>query len=234
MNSSNTLLITEDELIGLVSGSLPESEFDRVSRAVSASSELLKRLEQLEFIRDGLMHEFEPTYTEAEDKQAAQHILQKLDAPPLLPSVATPQYVPSAHAGGKPWKPPKRARWLYGALAAQALCILGLGVIALPMLHLTSTSEQSVARSDDAPVYRSTGAPEGSVMFVVNFAPTVTEREIRSLLLAAYATIVSGPTQLGEYRLAVEGNKADAALKKLQNVAAVESVKVENAKVVRP
>lgn len=226
MNSSNTPLITEDELIGLVSGSLPESEFGRVSRAVSASPELLKRLEQLELIREGLAQEFEPTYTEDEDKKAAQHILQKLGVPQPLAPDAKPQYVPSAHAGGKPWKPPKRARWLYGALAAQAFCILGLGVIAMPTLRGSVGSPPPlVVHSGDAPVYRSMGLSASTVLLSVHFAPTATESEIRGLLLDAEALIVSGPTQIGEYQLAVAGNKAEAALKKLQSAAFLESAK---------
>jgi hypothetical protein len=227
----NNEIITEDELIGLVSGSLPESEFDRVSLAVAASTELLARLEQLELIREGLAQEFEPTYTDAENKQAAQKMLQQLDAPQLEAPPPKPQYVPTPHAGGKPWKPPKRTRWLYGAIAAQALCILGLGVIALPTLQSKMGSQPSLVaqngvQNGEVPVYRSLGMPAGALLLAVQFAPTATEREIRGLLLDAEALIVSGPTQLGEYQLAVAGNKADAALKKLQSAAFVESAKI--------
>jgi hypothetical protein len=223
--------ITEDELIGLVSGSLPEAEFERVSSAVAASPELLARLEQLELIRDGLAQDFEPIYTDAENKQAAQKMLRQLDAPQLEVPPPKPQYVPTPHAGGKPWKPPKRTRWLYGALAAQAFCILGLGVIALPVLQSNvGNPPPLVAQNDvqggDAPIYRSVGVPAGAVLLAVQFAPTATEREIRGLLLDVQALIVSGPTQLGEYQLAVLSNKADAALKKLQGAAFVESAKL--------
>ena len=244
MNSNtafNAQPITEDELIGLVSGSLPEAEFDRVTQAVAASPELLARLDQLERIREGLAQGFEVSYSDAENKQATQKMLQKLDELQLAAPPAKPQYVPSAHAGGKPWKPPKRSRWLYGALAAQALFILGLGVIALPTIQsqlgspppLVAQNDDArvewnflVAPKGDAPVYRSAGVPADAVLFAVQFTPTATEREIRGLLLDAEAQIVSGPTQLGEYQLAVASNKADAALKKWQSVAFVESAKV--------
>ena len=230
MNSNtafNAQPITEDELIGLVSGSLPEAEFDRVTQAVAASPELLARLDQLERIREGLAQGFEVSYSDAENKQATQKMLQKLDELQLAAPPVKPQYVPSAHAGGKPWKPPKRSRWLYGALAAQALFILGLGVIALPTIQSQLGSPPPlVAQEGDAPVYRSAGVPAGAVLLAVQFTPTATEREIRGLLLDAEAQIVSGPTQLGEYQLAVAGNKADAALKKWQASAIVESAKV--------
>ncbi len=227
----NNEMITEDELIGLVSGSLPEAEFDRVSSAVAASPELLARLEQLELIREGLAQEFEPSYTDEENIQAAQKMLQQLDAPQLEVPHPKPQYVPTPHAGGKPWKPPKRTRWLYGALAAQALCILGLGVVALPTLQSQMGNPPPLVAKNDVqnggvPVYRSLGVPAGAVLIGVQFAPTATEREIRGLLLDAQALIVSGPTQLGEYQLAVLSNKVDAALKKLQGAAFVESAKV--------
>ena len=82
-----------------------------------------------------------------------------------------------------------------------------------------------VSSADSEVLYRGIGVPAGHVVLVVNFAPDASEKQLRGLLLDTGANIVLGPSQLGEYRISVAGNLADAALKKLQGTALVESVK---------
>jgi hypothetical protein len=65
------------------------------------------------------------------------------------------------------------------------------------------------------------------VFLVVAFDPRASEAAIRALLLQAGATIVDGPKQLGDYRLAVSANGADFARSVLEQSKIVEYVRPE-------
>jgi len=212
--------ISEDDLLALVAGSLSEAEFERVSLAVASNPVLQKQLDTLELLRSRLSLPLEPVYSEAENSAAAQKLLDKMQLPPESHPAPSPKFVPTPHAGGKPWKPPKRMRWFYGAFAAQTLCLVWLAAGLLPSLQ-----HKGESITDEPAQYRSVGAPAGYVQLVVNFAPDTAEKSIRGLLLSIDANIISGPNQLGEYRISVAGNVADAALKKLQASNMVENVK---------
>jgi Putative zinc-finger len=58
------------------------------------------------------------------------------------------------------------------------------------------------------------GPRTGGVTLQIQFAPTATEAQIRSLLQEVGGTLIDGPGALGVYRVRVE--KADAALAKLR------------------
>ena len=112
--------------------------------------------------------------------------------------------------------------WLSGpglkpAAALMALLIVAQGaVIALLALE----------RADTSPV-RSAAPAAQTVFLVVAFDPQASEAAIRALLLQAGATIVEGPRQLGEYRLAVGANRAQFARSLLEQSKVVEYVRPE-------
>jgi hypothetical protein len=218
--------ISNDDLMGFVSGSLGGADFARVSLAVSKDSNLQNEVAALEMLRSRLAAPHEPVLTDADNEAAALRALSGLGVPHELAAASEPprsRYVPTKHENGKAWKP-KKMRWFYGAFAAQTLCLVWLAAGMLPSLQKDKPVLISAADSDV--LYRGMGIPAGSAVLVVNFAPDATEKQLRGLLLDAGANIVFGPNQLGEYRISVAGNLADAAFKKLQGTALVESVKV--------
>lgn len=84
------------------------------------------------------------------------------------------------------------------ALAAQFALVIGLAV-ALGSESTTTGSYETVA------------AQPAQGDFSVRFAPGVSEQQIRDLLLAAEASIVSGPSALGIYTVAVRNGSATDA-----------------------
>jgi anti-sigma factor RsiW len=71
--------------------------------------------------------------------------------------------------------------------------------------------------------YRALGAAGASqaANIVVLFAPDTKEATMRSLLDAADARLVDGPTETGAYLLRVEGTKREQALKRLRDNGAI-------------
>jgi hypothetical protein len=79
----------------------------------------------------------------------------------------------------------------------------------------------------DAPEFaetRAMGEAQPRVYLQVNFKPEATEREIRLALIRAGGRIVHGPGQLGDYYVAVPGERLDAARRELEASGAVETV----------
>jgi anti-sigma factor RsiW len=71
-------------------------------------------------------------------------------------------------------------------------------------------------------------APHGkATVFVVAFVPETPEAEIRALLLKAGATIVDGPRQLGDYRVAVPANRAEFARQLFEESGITEYVRAQ-------
>ncbi|MEY4911261.1 MAG: hypothetical protein RL761_924 [Pseudomonadota bacterium] len=211
----------DEDVIAFVAGHLDAPAYERIATAAKSDPALAAKIQALQIVRSRLDKRFDPNYSQADNEAAAQALLQKLNAP------APPRYIPTAHEGGKPWSP-RRKRWTMAALAAQsALCLGLLGHLALPILTSNSKPSGVVVAS------RSAGLPAGQVELTVSFSPQTTEKEWRGLLLGVDAQLLSGPTQLGEYRLSVAANVADAALKKLQTTPFVERAKVSTG-VVQP
>lgn len=82
----------------------------------------------------------------------------------------------------------------------------------------------------EAQVYRSvapTGAQGKAVVFVIAFNPDTPESKVRALLLKAGATIVDGPKQMGDYRVAVPANRAQYAKQLFEDSGIAEYVRTE-------
>jgi hypothetical protein len=98
-------------------------------------------------------------------------------------------------------------QWSTWAVAAQ------FGVIVVLSALLVSGGELS-------PTYRTLGASEASQpamgSLVVIFDPTITEAEMRRILLGIGARVVDGPTKAGAYVLHLPPQEAAAALKSLR------------------
>ncbi len=112
-------------------------------------------------------------------------------------------------------------RWLprpagYPAFAGAAAIVL---VQAVAIGWLVGTRE--------APEFaetRAVGEAQPRAYLQVNFKPEATEREMRLALIRAGGRIVHGPGQLGDYYVAVPGERLDAARRELEASGVVETV----------
>jgi anti-sigma factor RsiW len=112
--------------------------------------------------------------------------------------------------------------WLAGPALKPAAALVALLVIAQGAVIAMLALE----RADTAAV-RSARPAAQTVFLVVAFDPQASEATIRALLLQAGTTIVDGPKQLGEYRLAISANRAQFARSLLEQSKVVEYVRPE-------
>ena len=76
--------------------------------------------------------------------------------------------------------------------------------------------------------YRSVAPSQGkAVVFVIAFNPDTPESKVRALLIKAGATIVDGPKQMGDYRIAVPLNKAQYAKQLFEDSGIAEYVRAQ-------
>jgi anti-sigma factor RsiW len=153
-------------------------------------------------------------------------LVETLPALEDLPSAGTVsariQDVQERIATGKPSRGLARLfAWLAGpALRPAAAFAAVLIVLQGAIIGMLATDRDRAQTRAIAP------APQ-SVVFVVAFDPGATEAGIRGLLLEAGATIVGGPRQLGDYRVAVPANRAQFAKSVLEQSRIVEYVRPE-------
>lgn len=125
--------------------------------------------------------------------------------------------------------------WLSGLLGAPggrspalafgmaAVVLVQAGVIAA--LLLNPPAQQVLLGGPPGEPDTGVAAGAGKVVLTVAFRPQATEQALRELLAGAQAQIVSGPSALGLYTIAVPAAQADSALARLRGAAAlVESV----------
>jgi anti-sigma factor RsiW len=187
----------DEQLFAYATGELELAAHARVEALLKTEPALRARFAWYEAVCDGVVH-----------------TLPALDALP-----ATDEIIKSIRG--------RAARrgffaWLVGpalkpAAALVALLVIAQGVV-IAMLALESPDNAAVRSA--APVAQ-------TVFLVVAFDPRASEAAIRALLLQAGATIVDGPKQLGDYRLAVSANGADFARSVLEQSKIVEYVQPE-------
>jgi hypothetical protein len=111
--------------------------------------------------------------------------------------------------------------WLVGPGLKPAAALVALLVVAQGAVIALLALER-----DTSPVRSATPTAQ-TAFLVVAFDPQASEAAIRAVLLQAGATIVGGPKQLGEYRLAVSANRAQFAHSLLEQSKIVEYVRPE-------
>jgi anti-sigma factor RsiW len=110
--------------------------------------------------------------------------------------------------------------WLAWLKPVAAALIVVQAVAIGMLLHARGEAER----------YRSVapaGAQGKSVTFVIAFHPDTPESKLRALLLKAGATIVDGPKQMGDYRVAVPANRAQYARQLFEDSGIAEYVRTE-------
>jgi len=181
----------------LVNGTLNGLERTRVERHVAECVACTQEVDSLRVVQAVVAHD------EEADRQATQALarikarLQKLERKPGAKSI------------GSQWR--QTSPWVRYANAAQFLVVAILGVA---LLHQPTPQ-----------YYRSLGAvskPAGAESaVVVVFNETVSERDMRDLLLRLHAHIVDGPTPAGAYTLQVTQSDQAAALAVLRHMSSV-------------
>ena len=117
-------------------------------------------------------------------------------------------------------------RGLLGWLGGRALGPVAI-VATLLIVGQGAVITTLMLERQDAAQVRSAAVPRDSSVLVVAFDPEAREVAIRSLLIYAGAVIISGPKQLGEYRIAVPANRVAFAISALQQSGIVEYVRPE-------
>jgi len=120
-----------------------------------------------------------------------------------------------------------RQSWLERLLPGGALYPAFAGAAALVLVQAIAIGVL-VTRSE-APEYadaRSISETPRRTYLQVNFKPEAAERDIRLALIRAGGRIVHGPGQLGDYYVAVAGDRREAARRELEASGVVETVAV--------
>lgn len=187
----------DDQLFAYAAGQLEGAAREQVEALVKADPAMRARLAWYEAVCDGVVH----TLPALDSLPAADEIVERVRG-------RTAKRGFFAWLAGPALKP---------AAALATLLVVAQGA-AITMLVLE--------RADTART-RSAAAAQGTVFLVVVFDPQANEAGIRALLLQAGAKIVGGPKQLGEYRLAVDANRAQFARSLLEQSNIVEYVRPE-------
>ena len=217
----------QDDLIALLAGTLDEPDFERVASAVAKDPALQQALEHLELIHAGVLRNAAPADDAAAVAATTSRVLKQISA-----AAAKPVKTGSAAGGLRDlaawlhtaWVSicqPDRAGWAYGAVVAQAVVIVLLATNALPWQSEETSAMRGGPGLTDS---KQLGVVPGNVLFTVNFSANTPESTFRALLLEIQAEIVSGPNQLGQYRISVARNRSDLAQQRFKESEFVEQV----------
>jgi anti-sigma factor RsiW len=187
----------DEQLFAYAAGELEPAARARVEALLKTEPALRAQLAWYEAVCDGVVH-----------------TLPALDALPAADEIIKSIRGRTARRGFFAWL---AGPALKPAAALAALLVIMQGAV-IAMLALE--------RADTTAV-RSAASGAQTVFLVVAFDPQASEAAIRALLLQAGATIVDGPKQLGEYRLAVSANRAQFARSLLEQSKIVEYVRPE-------
>ncbi len=210
--------ITDDELLGLVAGTLDEEDFLRVAKAVRNDVALQAKLAVYEKIRSDLVDGVIFDRRQSAIDVFAESLIQHID--PSRPQRRKPHT-------GKTWlswlgkifvASSAPARFAYCLVVIQAV---GIAWLLSSALQIDDSSMSTRAAGADS---KQLGAVPGSVTFSVSFDPAASESAVRGLLLELEAQIIAGPSQLGQYKIVVARNRGHLALLKLRETNFVEQV----------
>ena len=216
-----------DDLLGLVAGTLDANNFERVSRAVAHDPLLLKSLQQVEQIREGVLRSQAPV--ENLSAIAATHatVLDALATSSQL-VMAVKNQGHSNDPGFASWRKkclsiffrPSAVGFAYGLVVFQAAVIAAFTLTSAAPTDGTETS--AMRGATQATDNKQLGTQQDNIFLTVSFAASTPESTFRALLLEIQADIVSGPNQLGQYRISVARNRSYLAQVKLREAEFVE------------
>ena len=217
---SGSPTITTDELLGLVAGTLNQDDFLRVAMAVTQSIELQAQLTVLENIRQNLVHSMSVADNQAHAQTMAAKVLQRVEASQknqfaTVKPIAAERW--TKRLGNFFFRLPQPARWAYGLVLVQAV-----GITLLVSGTYQPADKAASSTRSAGPASKQLGEVPGRVVLNVSFEANTPESTIRGLLLELEAQIIAGPTQLGQYKIAVARNRSALALMRLRESTFVE------------
>lgn len=211
--------ITDDELLGLVAGTLSREEFMRVAQAVKKDVALQAQLAVFEQLRSVLIQAMAFEKSQASVTTFAENVAMRAEsADAALEKAKTANiwmgWISNFFSGSS-----TPVRFAYSLVAIQAIGIAWLLSGAL-QINDGSTANTRTAGPDT----KQLGTAPASITFSISFDPATPESDIRGLLLELEAQIISGPSQLGQYKIVVAHNRSRLALLKLREANFVEQV----------
>ncbi len=171
-------------------GTLDGDELAQLDAALTEDADLRADLAALEAIRETMQAE----EVASPGEFGLARLMRDVEA-------EGPRFAPEPAAANDNVVPLSRLRIWQVAAAV----ILAVGVA----FNIPQLSGPSSMEADPAGFSLASGEEAATVDFTVTFAPDATEAEIRALLLEVDAEIVSGPSALGFYGVALLGSSAD-------------------------
>lgn len=181
----------------LVNGTLTGVERSRVERHVAECVACSQEVDSLRVVQAVVVHDDEA------NRQATEALAR------IKARLQRPEPKPGAKSIGSPWR--ELSPWVRYSMAAQLVVV---AVLAGALLYLPTPQ-----------YYRSLGAvakpagPESGL--VVVFSETVSQQDVRDLLLRLHARIVDGPSPVGAYTLQVAQGDQATALAVLRHTSSV-------------
>lgn len=199
---------TMNQLAAYVAGTLNGSSRQDIEARLNSDAELRSQLECLRLVAGGLRDYLPTPPRDVGVEMAMQRIRQQATSP------------------GRPslWD---RLRGFFPGwlLTPRALALTGIAVIAAQLAligHLVLDQERAYSE-----LRAGTTRPPSSGPFIkVSFRPESAEKDLRFLLVSVGATIVGGPTQLGDYYVYLEAGRIDWAAQQLRQSQIVDAVSV--------
>jgi len=211
--------ITVDELIGLVAGTLNHADFVRIAKAVKNDAALQAQLAGLEQIRSELIYAMVFDKRQVTVETFAEHLLQRVESSSVVRARTKTDSTWMSQLSNFFTGSSRSARFAYGLVAIQAVGIAWLVSGALQTNDGSTGSTRNAGAES-----KQLGVVPSGVTFSVSFDPTTPESIVRGLLLELEAQIISGPSQLGQYKIVVARNRSHLALLKLREANFVEQV----------
>jgi anti-sigma-K factor RskA len=187
----------EELLFSYAAGTLDAAQRQRVEAMLAADPSLQQQLKWYESVSDA--------------------VVDSLPAPGRLPSA---EHI-AKRIRRKDISSTENTKSWFAWLAPVAAGLIVVQAVAIGVMMMDRREEQA---------YRSVspgGQAAKSVVFVIAFNPDTPESKLRALLLKAGATIVEGPKQMGDYRVAVPANKAQYAKQLFEDSGIAEYVRTE-------
>jgi hypothetical protein len=198
---------TMNQLAAYIAGTLDENSRQEIEARLRSDDELRGQFEYLQLIAKGLRDYLPAANKEIGIEKTLQRI-RRADAPTGVP-LAT------------------RLRGLFPdwLLAPR---VLGFASVALIATQFAFIGHLVLERDREySDVRAGTTRPAAPGPFIkVSFRPDTTEKDLRFVLVGVGATIVGGPSQLGDYYLFLEPAKTDWAAQQLRQSQFVDVVSV--------
>ena len=210
-------VVTADELVELVAGTLSYKDVLRVANAVKSDVALQAQLDGLEQLRSELIHAMAFDKRQVTVEAFAENIAQRVERTQAVREKAKTGSTFLSWLGNFFTLSSTPTRFAFGLVAIQAV-----GIAWLVSGALQTNDGSAASTRTSGPDAKQLGSAPANVTFSVSFDPATPESTVRGLLLELEAQIIAGPSQLGQYKIIVARSRSHLALLKLKEAVFVE------------